>query len=200
MQNLKKIADFFFEIVSLKRVPRSGLPVVGVRNSDSVAEHCFAAAQIAYILAKMENADAEHAAIIALFHDNGEARIGDINFVQKCYLVTGEAEREAFFDQINDLPQEEDLKKTFEEFEKGNTREGIVAQDADKLELAIQAKCVLDMGSNRSVQLWIDRIRTLLKTDSAKRLLEIIEKTDMNEWWQAIKGIREEIKTWERKA
>ena len=74
----------------------------------------------------------------------------------------------------------------------------MVAWDADKLELAVQAKCSLDMGSNKSVQLWIDRIRTLLKTKSAKKLLEIIEKTDMNEWWQAIPGIQEEIKRIEK--
>ncbi len=198
MENLKKITNFFFELVSLKRVQRSGLLVVGVRNSDSVAEHCFVAAQIAYILAKIENANAEHAAIIALFHDNSESRIGDFNLIHHCYLKSRQAEKRAFFDQIRELPSKENLRQIFEEFETGNTPEGIIARDADKLELAIQAKCTLDMGSNKSVQLWIDRIRTLLKTESAKKLLEIIEKTDMNEWWQAIAEIQKEIKAWKR--
>jgi len=196
--DLKKIVNFFFEVVYSKRIPRSGLPIVDVKNPDSVAEHGFTTAQIAYILAKMEKADAEHAVLVALFHDNGETRLGDMNLIQKCYLNTELAEKKAFLDQIEGLVGEDELKELFEEFNEGKTIEGIVAWDADKLELAVQAKCSLDMGSNKSVQLWIDRIRILLKTNSAKKLLEIIEKTDMNEWWQAIPGIRKEIKKIEK--
>ena len=196
--DLKKIVNFFFEVVYSKRIPRSGLPIVDAKNTDSVAEHAFTAAQIAYILAKMEKADAEQAVLITLFHDNGETRLGDMNLIQKCYLNTELAEKKAFLDQIEGLVGEDELKELFEEFNEGKTIEGIVAWDADKLELAVQAKCSLDMGSNKSVQLWIDRIRILLKTNSAKKLLEIIEKTDMNEWWQAIPGIRKEIKKIEK--
>lgn len=192
--NLKKVVNFFFEMVYSKRVPRSGLPVVQVQNPDSVAEHGFVAAQIAYILAKMEKANAEHAVLVTLFHDNGETRLGDMNLIQKCYLDTELAEKEAFSDQIGGLVGENELKSLLEEFNTGRTLEGIIAWDADKLELAVQAKCSLDMGSNKSAQLWIDRIRTLLKTNSAKKLLAMIENTDMNEWWQTIPGIEEEIK------
>ena len=198
MQNLKKIVNFFFEVIFLKRVQRSGLPVASVKDVDSVAEHSFVAAQIAYILAKMENANPEHSAIIALFHDNSETRIGDLNLIHHYYLQSKRAGKRAFFDQIKNLPQEDNLRQLLEEFEEGNTPEGIIARDADKLELALQAKCALDVGGNKSICLWIDRVRALLKTDSAKKLLEIIEKTDMNEWWQAIAEIQKEIKAWKR--
>jgi len=194
MENLKKIVNFFFEVASSKRVPRSGLPIVDERNSDSVAEHGFVAAQIAYLLAKMEKANAEHAVLVTLFHDNGETRLGDMNLIQKCYLDTGLAEKKAFFDQVEGLIGEDDLKGFFEEFDKGETLEAVIAWDADKLELAVQAKCSLDMGSNKSVHLWIDRIRALLRTNSAQKLLVIIEETDMNEWWQEIPEIQKEIK------
>jgi len=161
-----------------------------------VAEHCFVAAQIAYILAKMEKANAERAALLALFHDNGESRVGDLHLIQRCYLDSKQAEKRAFFEQTEGLLKDEDLKVIFEEFEKGKTLEGIIAQDADKLELAVQAKCSIDMGGNKSIHLWIDRIRALLRTNSAQKLLGIIEKTDMNEWWQLIPEIQEKIEKW----
>ena len=196
MENLKKIVNFFFEVISLKQVKRSGLPVAGARNPDSVAEHCFAAAQIAYILAKMEKANAEHSTILALFHDNGESRVGDLHLIQKCYLNSEQGERRALFDQTAGIPADEDLKEMFEEFKKGNTPESVIARDADRLELALQAKYSIDVGGNKAIYLWFDRIRVLLRTESAKKLLEVIEKTDMNEWWQSISEIQEKIEKW----
>jgi len=194
MLNFKKIVNFFFEVTHLKRVKRSGLSLLGVEETDSVAEHCFVAAQMAYILAKMENADAEHAAVMTLFHDNSETRMGDLNLVQSYYLKPKKAEKRAFFEQVKNLPSTEDLQQLFKEFEEGVTPEAVIARDADRLELAIQAKCHVDMGGNKSLQNWIDRVRSLLKTDSASHLLDVIEESNMNEWWRAIKGIKEERK------
>lgn len=195
MKNLKNIVNFFFELMYLKRIPRSGFMVVGIREPDSVAEHSFVAAQIAYILAKMENVDAEHAAIIALFHDNSETRLGDLNLIQQQYLDKEQAEKKAFLEQTRGLTQSEELMAVFEEFKEGNTPEGIIARDAERLELVIQIKCYLDTGvSNKAFQNWIGRVRAQLRTDSAKELLDVIENTHMNDWWQAIKGVREEIR------
>jgi len=199
MENIKNIVNFFFELMHLKRIKRSGWLLLGIEKVDSVAEHCFIAAQIAYILAKMENADAEHAAIMTLFHDNAEARIADLNLIQSYYLKSKRrAERKAFFDQVKNLPSEEELRQLFEEFEESITPEAVIARDADRLELAIQAKCYIDIGNSKSLQNWLDRTRTLLKTNSASRLINVIEKGDMNEWWRAIRGIKKERKRVER--
>jgi len=198
MKNFKKIINFLFEITYLKRLKRSGWFLLGIERADSVAEHCFVTAQIAYLLAKMEKANAEHAAVIALFHDNGETRITDLNLVQGYYLKPGKAERRAFFDQVKSLPSAEDIKELFKEFSENLTPEAIIAKDADRLELAIQAKCYLDMGGNKSLRNWIKGVRVQLKTKSANRLLDAIEESDMNEWWGTIKGIRKERKKAER--
>ena len=40
-----------------------------------------------------------------------------------------------------------------------------------------------------NIQNWIDNIRTVLKTDSAKKLLDEIEKTSSNDWWKGLKKI-----------
>ena len=195
MDILKKVVNFFFELSVLKRIPRSGWRNIGIENPNSVAEHVFSTTQIAYILGKMEKINAERAALIALFHDNGEARIGDENVIAKLYSGANKdrAEKKAFFDQIKDLPGEKEIKEISEEWERKETPESIVARDADTLEAAIQAKCYLDSG-NKLAKLWIKWYKSRVKTKSAKKIIEAIEKTNIDEWWKEIPWVRGEIK------
>jgi putative hydrolase of HD superfamily len=51
------ILNFISEAGLLKRTPRSGWFVAGIKNPESVAEHSFRCAVIGYCLAKMEDAD-----------------------------------------------------------------------------------------------------------------------------------------------
>jgi len=196
MNRIKKTVNFLYEIGGLKRIQRAGWGNIGIRNPDSVAEHVFATSQIAYILGKMEKAKAERAVLIALFHDNGEARIGDQNLVNKLYLE-GRLEEKAFFEQIKDLPGNEEVESLYREWEKQETIESIVAKDADWIELAVQAKCYFNSG-NKLAELWIKHAKTQLKTESAKKLLKMIEKTDIDEWWKEIPEIKRNVKKAER--
>jgi len=193
MEEIKKIVNFFFEIAVLKRIPRAGWRNIGIKNPDSVAEHVFLTAQIAYILGKMEKASAERAALIALFHDNGEARIGDANLVTKLYLETDKAEAKTLSDQIEGLPEGGEIKKFYEEWKQQKTPEAIVARDADWLEVAIEAKHYLDLG-NKLAEIWIKHAKNQLKTESAKKLCETIERTSIDEWWKEIPEIKPQVK------
>jgi len=197
MNKLKKIVNFFFEIGGLKRIQRAGWRNIGIKNPDSVAEHAFLTAQIAYILGKMEKVNAERATLIALFHDNGEARIGDANLVNKLYLEVDKAEGKAFLDQIEGLPGKEEIKKFYEEWQEQKIPESIVARDADWLELAIEAKHYLDLGNERA-ELWIKWYKTRFKTKSAKKLIETIGKINIDDWWKEIPEIKKEVKKAER--
>ncbi len=191
--NLKKVVNFFFEIQVLKRTSRTGLKNVGIKNSDSVAEHIFLTSQIAYILGKMEKVNAERAALIALFHDNGEVRIGDTDMMAGIYLNNKEVEEKVFLDQIKNLPGEKEIKSIYKEWVRRETAEAVVARDADLLELALQIKCFLDSG-NKLLGIWLKYIKTHLKTKSAKRLFKTMEKTNIDNWWREIPQIKEKLK------
>jgi putative hydrolase of HD superfamily len=182
----------------LKRIPRSGWKNIGIENPDSVAEHVFLTSQIAYVLGKMEKVDAERAALLSLFHDNGEARVGDLNLVTKFYFKNDKAESKAFFDQIKNLPCEDEMKKIYDEWKEQKTPEAIVARDADWTEMALQAKHYFDLG-NKKAKLWIEWYKTCVKTKSAKKLIEIIEKTNIDDWWKEIPEIKREIKKLKKK-
>ena len=83
---MERLARFLFEVGHLKRVARSGWWVAGIRDPESVAEHTFRSAWIAYFLALEEGVDPQRAALMALVHDLHEARINDHHKVSQAYL------------------------------------------------------------------------------------------------------------------
>lgn len=185
----KNIVNFIFEVAQLKRQRHSGFKLAGVKNPSTVAEHVMRAAQIGYILAVMEgNANPEKVASLVLFHDNGEARIGDQHKVASRYFNNQAAEIKAISEQLDSLGAElgEKLKKYFLEYEQRTTSEGIIAKDADWLEQAFQAKEYIDIGY-KATQDWINNIEKALETKSAKKLLAEMKRTEFTDWWQELK-------------
>jgi putative hydrolases of HD superfamily len=188
MEIIKKIVNFLFELNEAKRTPRNGWHRAGIKNSESVAEHLAAAGQIAFVLAQMENANAERAAALALFHDIAEIRTGDEDLISQIYCDKAGSETAALEAQVNDLPMAGSFKNIFKEIKERKTKEAIIAKEADLLELAIRAKIYARSGYKAAL-FCIDGIRDGLKTDSAQKLLAAIEVSEMEDWWQAIPEI-----------
>lgn len=187
--DIKKIVNFIFETSQLKRQKTSGWNLIGAHNPPSIADQALRVAQIGYILAVMENnPNPEKITTMLVIHDNGEARIGDQNKVSAKYHNKSEAENQAFKDQTKSLGKkiEEKWNVYFEEFEKRTTPEGVIAKDADWLESAFQAKEYLDLG-HKDAQNWIDNVEAALETESAKKLLREMKKTEFTEWWHNLK-------------
>lgn len=187
MEKIKQIVNFLFELNELKRTPRNGWHRTGIKDSESVAEHTAVCAQMAYIIALMEGADAEHSATLALFHDIGEAREGDQDWVTRIYRETGNKEK-ASLAQIDGLPMASAFADNILEMKERKTKEAIIAKDADALELALQAR-IYEQSGYQSARLFIDGMRGNLKTASAKKLLAQIEKSNIEDWWLAIPEI-----------
>lgn len=189
MENLVK---YLFELQQLKRTMRSGLTMVGVYPNCSVADHLSVATIMGIILAHLEKANIEKVTLMLIFHDSEEVRSSDINKVTNRYIDHHKIDKIAFFEQMELLPKElaSKLKKLYQEFEEGKTLESKVAKDADYLEDAVWCKEWVERGY-KGAQDWIDNIKKVLKTESAKKLLSEIEKTDSNCWWRDLKYIPE---------
>jgi len=187
-KDLKKISNFLFELGMLIREKHRGYLLTGLENPKSVAEHSWRSAIIAYVLAVLEKADPEKCALMNLIHDFPEARIGDHHKVSARYFSTREIERKVFENQMKNLPEKlsEKFKKLYQEKSERKTKEGIIAQDADWLEMALTAKEYLCLGY-KGMQDWINNVKKALETKSAKKLLKVIEKSDINDWWQGLK-------------
>lgn len=187
--NFKKVVNFIFELNQLKRQKHDGWRLAGVNYPPSVADHALRVAQIGYILAAMEgNANPEKVATMLVFHENGEARIGDQTKLGARYFSKKDPERKAFAEQTENLGEEigQKLLSYFEEFEERSTVEAIIAKDADWLETAFQAKEYADLGYE-SCWDWINNVEKALETESAKRLLKEMKEVRFTDWWDGLK-------------
>jgi len=182
------LAKFLYEVGQLKRVKRSGWWIAGVENPESVAEHSFRTAAIAYLLAKLEGADAGRVTLMALFHDMGEARTNDLHRIVLRYVNWENVDQQVIKDQSKRLPAHisEEMISLLSEFEETISLEARIARDADLLECLVQAREYQALGYE--VADWISNAKAALVTDSAKRIAEECLGTEPKEWWQGLKA------------
>jgi putative hydrolases of HD superfamily len=177
---MKNLANFLFEVGMLKRTPRTGFQFLG-SGAESVAEHIFRTSLIGYTLAQMDGqADVGKVVMLCLFHDIPEARTGDLNYVNKKYCQVDE--RKAIEDLAKTLPFGDDYRDIQNEFLAGQSREALIAHDADQLEMILALKEYKDLG-NRYADEWYPVTIKRLQTDAARQLAETIWMTDSTRWW-----------------
>lgn len=177
---MKNIANFLFEAGMLKRTPRSGFQFLGT-GAESVAEHIFRTTYIGYALGRMApEIDVNRLIKICLFHDLPEARTGDLNYVNKKYVIADE--EKAVKDLAVTLPFGDEIRELIREYEEGKTEEAKLAKDADQLEMILALKEYKDLG-NKYADEWLCFSMKRLQTESAKSLARTILETDSSLWW-----------------
>ena len=183
----KNVLNFIAEAGMLKRLPRSGWSVVGIKNMESVAEHSFRCAVIGYVLARMEGIAAYRPLLMTLFGDIHEARITDLHKMSQRYIDARAVEEKSFYEQIGFLPKgmRQELQGMYREYKAQATRESIVARDADILECLIQAKEYCEHGFKEAAK-FMKKAPRFLRTKSARRLWLLAKKTNLNDWWHAL--------------
>ncbi len=176
--NTDKIVNFFFEIATLRRLTRSHCQWINEVN-DNVSAHSFRVAIIGMILAELEKVDVNKVIKMCLFHDVVEARTGDANFVNKHYLDLHE--EVACKDQMEGLPIADEITKLLQEYEQHESKEAIVARDADLLDqMVLQQEYFYHDEKNGKI--WQNHTQRSLKSESAKKLAEKIRESNPFEW------------------
>jgi putative hydrolase of HD superfamily len=177
---MDSIANFLFEVGMLNRTPRSGFQFLG-SGRESVAEHILRTIFVGYSLCKMDKSlDELRVLKMCLFHDLPEARTGDMNYVNKKYVEVDE--EKAVQELTEGLSFGSDIKAIINEFNRKETKEALIALDADQIALILQLKEYGDLG-NRYAEEWIDFAVKRLNTETGKKLAERIIKTDSSNWW-----------------
>jgi len=177
---MKAIADLLFEAKILKNIPRTGFAFLGA-GRESVAEHSFTAAFIAFVMSRMEpEVNGQRLVSMCLLHDLPEARIGDLNYVQKKY-VTADEDR-AIADVVENLPFDNDIAELLAEFNGQQTREARLAHDADQLAFILDLKSISDVGG-KTPEKWLPVVRKRLKTELGKNLAEAVSTRNWDAWW-----------------
>jgi putative hydrolase of HD superfamily len=183
----KEIANFFYEMGQLSRVKREGWRLLGIESPESIAEHSLRAAQIGWVLAKLENHPSPNeVATMLIFHDIGECRIGDLHKLASRYGTLDE--KRAVEEQISRLGAAgEEILSLWNQIEERSTPAGVIAKDADLLELAVRAREYIERGYVDAKE-WFDTAASLVKTESARTLIRELPSVSSTEWWHGLKS------------
>lgn len=180
---MDRIAEFLFEAMLLKRVQRTGYQFLGP-GKESVAEHTFGVMCIAWTLARLTpEADQGRLLAMCLVHDLPEARMGDLNHVQKRYVTADE--KLAVDHMTRGLPFGPDLQVLLDEFNTGETIESRLARDADQLAFLLDLKSLADMGYSAPPK-WAGHVKKRLRTAAGINLSESIINMEWDTWWLKI--------------
>lgn len=195
MDNNKRIAAFLYELGTMRKLPRMHKQALLTDDtSDNIATHTYRVTMIGWFLAKLEKIDPYKVVMMCLCHDTGEIRTGDHNWIHKRYVKIFEEEVKK--DQLGTLPFS-DLLDIVNEYDKRESKEALVAKDADLLDQVLLLKEYALQG-NKEAQVWLDRkpssdqeefgnrqIREL-KTESGKSLARAIMAEPASDWWNDI--------------
>lgn len=134
----------YFELNQLKQLYRQGWLRVGVpkERCESVAEHSFGVALLCLFIAEtyFPEADASKVVRIALLHDLGEARVGDITPHDGMRAEDKHArERQAVEQILSGLPRAAEYVALWDEYERGASFEAKLVKQVDRLEMGLQA-------------------------------------------------------------
>ena len=144
--------------LNLKGVRRQGWVDAGLERPESVADHSYATAVLAMVMADMDKLDAGRAVRMALLHDMAEGITGDMVPGRVDPAVKRRLERDAMDRILGNLPAplRDSYTSIWEEYLAGNTPEARLVHDADRLEMGLQAR----------------RYRSMLDADTAESFME----------------------------
>ncbi len=165
------VVKLLFEVGALKLVPRSGWFKIGIKEPETVAEHTFRTALLAFVIAREETSDTDtamRAAFLGLIHDLHESRTLDLHKVAKRY--TSVDSEQVIEEQMRVLGVEDEIKdmEHLQHF----------VEDADKLELLMQAKEYSEQYP--SAMIYAENLE--FETRTATKLAERIRESD-HRWW-----------------
>jgi len=142
------ILEFAKKVRTLKELKRTGWVLKGIKDPESVADHSFMIAVLAYVYSKKLGLDSDKAVKMALTHDICEVYSGDIadRIRDEDQIVPDsrkrELERQGLKKLIFLLPKDfaNEIYSLWEEFEARETKEAKLVKDLDKLEMCMQAE------------------------------------------------------------
>jgi len=158
-KDLSRLDNILKEYLTLKKLRRTGWALRGIRDGESLADHCFGVTLLTMIFADFLedlHLDRDKVLRMALIHELGECRLGDIPSPALEFLEGKSlAEREAFRDIFKGTGTlGENYCRLFREFEEAKTLEAKFVRAIDKLEMLITAADYEKIGFSALGDFW----------------------------------------------
>lgn len=143
MNENSSFASIITEYQTLKKLRRTGWQLRGIRDCESLADHCYGVVLLSHLLCSHYNdLDYEKTIKTAIIHELGECRVGDIPYTAlKYFSDKSEKEQSALADMMANTDEElkQETLELFKEFENGATKEARFVKAVDKLEMLLTA-------------------------------------------------------------
>jgi len=202
---MKNLLNFFTEIGKLKTMPRRGWVIRNIKNPESIADHTFRVAIMAWFLGEKKNNNLNIGKIIkmALIHDLCEVYAGDTTPYDS--ILTGDKkklqkvlktwprfsqekkkklieqkykkEKEGLEKLIKNLPPglKSEVKSLWLDYENGSSKEGRFFKQTDRIESFLQGMEYWGKNKRLPQKPWWDQAREFYDDPI---LLDFIEKMD----------------------
>lgn len=166
------LIDFFNTVASLKKVPRQGwVDKMGLERPESVSDHTFSVTAMSLVLSETQNLDTLRVLKMSLIHDLAESITGDLTPNQIEKQEKAKLEQTAMEKILQELP--DDLRGQFSEvwreFVDRKTPESILVHEADKLEMALQAK-IYEKSGHSPVRPFLQSAESGIQSPKLKEL------------------------------
>jgi len=136
-----RVLECMAEMHTLTRLPRIGWIMAGVADPESVSDHCFETAIIAYILAQQldQPVDMGKVLAMALFHETGEVRLTDLPRRSSPYVKKFKHDAETLASQDILGGVAESVLPLLEEMHELKTVEARLVEAAEELQIITAA-------------------------------------------------------------
>ena len=187
----ERIVNFLYEVGTMRKLMRMHRQTLLTDDmSDSIASHSYRVSIISWFLATAEDADPYKTVMMSLLHDVAEIRSNDHNWIHKKYV-------KIYDNEINDeqlgTPPHPELFNIVHEYEKRESKEAILAKEADLLDQILLLR-EYEWTGNKEAHIWLygkgkDKSNAQLqklKTETGKRFGKMMYTVDPSDWWNNI--------------
>lgn len=201
---MENIINFLIEIGKLKKMPRSGWILRGLKNPETIAAHTFRMAFMAWLLGQQKKLNVNKILKISLIHDICEVYAGDTTpyhlllpkdkkewkkITQK-WPRFSKKEKEKFFHNkynkeyralkklISKLPLviKKEIRNLWFDYERGLTAEGRFVRQIDRVENLLQALEYWQKEKKFAIEPWWVQIEELIDDPILIKFLKSLEK------------------------
>jgi len=178
----KRDLELLYEVGCLRFLQRNWRQFLNADFSNET-EHSYRVAWIALVLAKYEGVkDTGKVVKMALIHDLGESRSGDVHYISRLY--TSRDEELAVEDIFLGTSLRNEMVELWKEYEKRETLEAKIVKDADNLDVEFELREQEAKGETLR-KYWLEARKVVfnnLYTASAKKMWKEIQTSNPHDW------------------
>jgi len=201
---MKDILNFLIEVGELKKMPRRGWALRGIKNPETIAAHTFRMTIMSWILCRRKNLNLDKVLKMCLIHDICEVRAGDTTPYdsilpkdkrqwkkvfdkwprlskkqkEKLFLRKYKKEDAGLRELIVNLPLniKKEIYSLWDDYEKGLTPEGKFVRQLDRVENLLQALEYWKEKKKFAIGSWWVQIEELIDDPVLLEFMDALDK------------------------